>query len=202
MEIITESLKDDLEIQLNKQIDNITKEDLLEIKKITINRLGYGEKFQEINYDEIVYFENLEELNIFNCMINKKLMDNIATLKKLKILNIYNSDFIDYISEMFSSLNLERLTISNCLGLCNITLKDLKYLELKNIKNSGLLIKDIDTLNIANTEINIRTLSLANVKKIIISEMNYDDNIKYDNFNSKIIIVNDKKEIIKEIKNG
>lgn len=55
MKIITKSIKDNLEIQLNKEIENINIEDLKEIKNITINRIGYGDDFQNINYDEILH---------------------------------------------------------------------------------------------------------------------------------------------------
>ena len=202
MDIITKSIKDGVEIQLNKEIESITIEDLKQIKNITINRLGYGEDILKIDYDEMLYFEDLEELNIFNCMINKKAMENITKLKKIKILNIYNSDFVDYIDDMFSNINIERLVISDTVGISKITLKNLKYLELRNIKDIDLLIKDVDILDISNTEMNIRKLNLANVKQVIISKRNYDDGIKYDDFNSDIIIVDNKRNIIKEIKNA
>ena len=90
MNIITNSIKDNLEVQLNKPIEEITKEDLLKIKNITIDKINYRKKIEDVDYDEILYFTNLEELNIFNCMINKKLMDNILQINNL-CYNIYPS---------------------------------------------------------------------------------------------------------------
>lgn len=201
MNTITKSIKDDLEIQLNKSIEDISKEELQKIKKITINRIGLAGQIQEIDYNDILYFDNLEELNIFNCMIDKLLMTNILKMKKLKILKIYNSDFVDFINDTFSNLNLEELTISNCLGMKDITLENLKYLDLKNI-NIDFVIKNVETLNIANTEANVDTLNLINVKKIIISEKSYNRLRNFNNLNSDIVVINDKMEVIKEIKNG
>lgn len=199
MDIITKSIKDNIEIQLNKPIEAVSREELLDIKKITINRVGFDEGIQKVSYDEIVYFENLEELNIFNCMIDKALIDNIVSLKNLKVLKVYDSDFVDYVDNMFSNMNLNELTISNCLGLNNIILKNLKYLDLKNM-HIDFLIKDVETLNISNTNMNVRALKLVNVNKIIMSEINYDEGIKLDNIKTNIIIIDDKMNIIKEMK--
>ena len=201
MNIVTKSIKDDLEVQFNKPIEEISPEELSKVKNITINRIGFGTKIQKTDYNEILYFDNLEELNIFNCMINKILMSNITKLKKLRILKIYNSDFVDFIDDMFINLPLEKLTISNCLGLKNATLKDLEYLELKNI-DIDFLIKNVEILNISNIGTNIKMLNLVNVKKIIMSEKDYNEGRNFDNIKADIIIVNDRMEKIREIRNG
>lgn len=200
MYIVTKSIKDDLEIQLNKPIEDISQEELMKINNITINRIDFAGKINEVEYNEILYFDNLGELNIFNCMINKTLMENMLRLKSLKTLKIYNSDFVDFINDIFSSLNLEELTIRNCLGLKNVTLKNLKYLDLKNI-DINFEIRDVETLNIANTDVNVTALNLVNVKRIIISEQNYSKIRTFENIKSDIVVINDKMEVIKEINN-
>lgn len=200
MKIITESIKEDLEVQLNKQIEEILPEELLQIKNITINRLGFGDEILKINYDEILYFSNLEELTIFNCMINNELMDNILKLNNLKILKIYNSDFIDLPNYIFDNLKINELTISNSLGLKDIKLEGLMYLELKNIK-MDFSISDIGILNISNVNTKINISKLKNIKKVIISEKDYYKEKILSSMNSNIIVVDDRLEIIKEIKN-
>ena len=52
MNIITNSIKDNLEVQLNKPIDEITTEDLLKIKNITIDKINYRKKIEDVDYDE------------------------------------------------------------------------------------------------------------------------------------------------------
>ena len=200
MNIITKSIRDDLEIQLNKSIEDISKSELLKIKNITINRIGFDGKIQEIAYNEILYFENLEELSIFSCMVDNLLMNNILKLKKLRILKVYDSDFVDFINDTFSNLNLEDLIINNCIGLRNVTLSNLKHLDLKNI-NIDFAIKNVETLNISNTKPNVNTLNLINVKKIIISEESYNKGLSFNNINSEIVVINDRMEVVKEIKN-
>lgn len=201
MKIITKSIRDNLEIQLNKPIEEITQEDLSKIKSITIDKIDYSNKIKNINYDEILCFNNLEELNVFNCMINKKIMDNILKINNLKKLNIYNCDFVDYIDDWFSKMKIEELTISNCLGINGISLNNLKYLKLRNI-NVDFLIENIEILDISNTKVNIEDLNFYNVKKIIISDNNYNENTHFASLETNIIIVDDKMNIIKEIKNA
>ena len=198
MQIFTESIKKDLEIQLNKTIDEICSEELLQIKKLTINRVGFGDRFQQLNYEEVDLFENLEEITLFNCMINDLLIENILKLNKLKILKIYNCDFVDLTENMFNNLHIEELTISNCIGLRNVIIKYLIYLELKNIE-MNFWIKNVGILNLSKLNTKIRVGNIENVKKIIISKENYNDK-KYISIHSEITIVDDKMNMLEEIK--
>lgn len=200
MDIYTKSIRDNIEIQLNKSIQDVDENELMNIKFMTLDQLEYDGNVNLVDYDEIMYFSNLEELNIFNCMINEKLLNNILKLDKIKILNIYDSDFVDYINDTFSKMSLEKLTLNNCLGISIIELNNLKYLDIKNIK-IDFSINNVETLNISNSTNKLKELKLNNVKNIIISKNNYDNTIDFLTFKSNIIIVDDKNEIIKEIKN-
>ena len=200
MDIYTKSIRDNIEIQLNKSIQDVDENELMNIKFMTLDQLEYDGNVNLVDYDEIMYFSNLEELNIFNCMINEKLLNNILKLDKLKILNIYDSDFVDYINDTFSKMSLEELTLNNCLGISIIELNNLKYLDIKNIK-IDFSINNVETLNISNSTNKLKELKLNNVKNIIISKNNYDNTTDFLIFKSNIIIVDDKNEIIKEIKN-
>ena len=200
MNIYTKSIKDNVEIQLNKSIQDVNENELLNIKVMTLDQLEYDGDVNLVDYDEIMYFINLEELNVFNCMINEKLLNNILKLEKLRILNIYDSDFVDYINDSFSKMNIENLTLNNCLGISIIELNNLKYLDIKNI-NIDFNINNVETLIISNSKNKLKELNLNNVKNIIISRNNYDNETDLHIFKSNIIIVDDKNEIIKEIKN-
>ena len=200
MDIYTKCIKDNVEIQLNKSIQDVSENDLLNIKLMTLDQLEYDGDVNLVDYDEIMYFKNLEELNVFNCMINEKLLNNILKLEKLKILNIYDSDFVDYINDSFSKMSLEKITLNNCLGVSINELINLKYLDIKNI-NIDFNINNVETLNISNSKNKLKELNLNNVKNIIISKNNYYNETDLFTFKSNIIIVDDKNEIIKEIKN-
>ena len=200
MNIYTKSIKDNVEIQLNKSIQDVNENELLNIKVMTLDQLEYDGDVNLVDYDEIMYFINLEELNVFNCMINEKLLNNILKLEKLRILNIYDSDFVDYINDSFSKMNIENLTLNNCLGISINELSNLKYLDIKNI-NIDFNINNVEKLNVYNSKNKLKELNLNNVKNIIISRNNYDNETDLHIFKSNIIIVDDKNEIIKEIKN-
>ena len=200
MNISTKSIRDQIEIQLNKSIENVNEDELLNIKTISINQLGYDDEINLINYDEINYFKNLEDLTIFNCMINEKLLNNILQLQNLKKLFIYDSDFIDDIKDDFSKMKLEELTIGNCLGISNLTLENLKSLNIINI-NINSFINNIETLDISRTNNNLKDLNCTNIKNIIISKNNYNTPEDLENINSNISIIDEKNKIIKEIKN-
>jgi len=199
MEIITESIKNDVEIQLNKDINEITEDELTGIKQITISRLGFDSEIQAADYDEIKYFENLEELTIFNCMINENLMDHILGLKKLKKLKVYDCDFVDFASNLFDNLQIEELVVSNCLGVTNVALKGLMYLELKNMK-MDCLIKNIGILNIANIGSELLLGKLENVKKVIISEEDYNRDKRIVDLPFEIVVIDERMNIVEEIK--
>lgn len=200
MDIYTKSIRDNVEIQLNKSIQDVDENELMNIKFMTLDQLEYDGNVNLVDYDEIMFFSNLEELNIFNCMINEKLLNNILKLDKLKILNIYDSDFVDYINDTFSKMSLEKLTLNNCFGISIIELNNLMYLDIKNIK-IDFSINNVETLNISNSTNKLKELKLNNVKNIIISKNNYDNTTDFLTFKSNIIVVDDKNEIIKEIKN-
>lgn len=97
-------------------------------------------------------------------------------------------------------MSLEKITFNNCLGVSINELINLKYLDIKNI-NIDFNINNVETLNISNSKNKLKELNLNNVKNIIISKNNYYNETDLFTFKSNIIIVDDKNEIIKEIKN-
>jgi len=198
MNIMTVSIRDDIEIQLNKSIEEVSNNDLLKIKKITLNRLGYGDEVKNVNYNEVSLFKNLEELNVFNCMINEDFVRSIMGLKKIKILKLYNCDFVDYVSRVLNVFDLEELVINNCIGIEDVKIEKLKYLELKNVKMSFPII-NVGVLNVSNINEKINLGVLKNIGKIIISEKDYNNYKDVSKVCSNVTIVNDRMMIVKEI---
>lgn len=195
MKIITQSIKDCLEVQLNKGIEDITDKELENIKILNLNRIDIN-KILNVYYDELSYFKNLEELNISNCMINNNLMQNIKKLKNLKNLNIYNSDFIDECYIFLTNLNIENLVIDNCLGIKDIAFNNLNKLILKNT-NEDIYAKNITSLDISNINNSDNNFYLENIKELIISKKNKNivNIINVD----KIIVIDERLDIIEVI---
>ena len=199
MEIITESIKGNLEIQLNKSIDDICEAELKEVKHLSVERMGFDSEVKAVDYSEISFFDNLEELTIFDCMVNTDLMNRIISLKKLKRLNMYNSDFIDFSDDFFDKLKIDEMVLSNCLGLKEIVLKGFKYLEIRNMEMSRG-IRDIGVLDLVHINNDIYTGRLENVKKLMISETDYKKDKRIADFDSEIVVVDDRMNIVEEIK--
>jgi len=176
----------------------VSNNDLLKIKKITLNRLGYGDEVKNVNYNEVSLFKNLEELNVFNCMINEDFVRSIMGLKKIKILKLYNCDFVDYVSRVLNVFDLEELVINNCIGIEDVKIEKLKYLELKNVKMSFPII-NVGVLNVSNINEKINLGVLKNIGKIIISEKDYNNYKDVSKVCSNVTIVNDRMMIVKEI---
>jgi hypothetical protein len=198
MKIVTDSIKTQLEIQLNKSIDFIMENDLKNVVYMTIDRMNYAQSFNNINYDEISLLVNLKELSIFNCIIDDIFVNNILKLKHLNKLNMYNCSFASSSKDMFDNLDLKSLTLSNCYGLEGITLRNLDYLELKNI-DLNFYVKDIDILNIACIHNDANIDFLDNIKRVIIFEKDYESFNNIHKLSSNIDLVDLRMNVVKEI---
>ena len=201
MKILTQSIKECLEIEFNKNINDISETDLKNVKSLILNRLDYDGSILNIDYNELAYFENLEHLDIMNCMINEELMKLILSLKKINSLNIYNSDFIDDCNLFFELLNLEKLSISNCIGINDVSFNNLKNLKLKNIVGN-IYVNNVKELNIYDLNDNKKNnLIIENVTNLIIKDSNKNLLTKINDKIKNITIVDDKNNVIEVIKN-
>lgn len=197
MKINTQSIVCCIEIEINKNIDKIDLDELKKIKVLNINKLEYGGDLLEVDYNDLIYFENLVELTIMNCMINELCMKNILKLKNLKKISFINCDFIDNCEEFFELIGIDCLNVTNCIGIGNVCFKDLKELMIKNISND-INVEKVDKLqllNIGNNKINIE-----NINELIIKEA---DKNKINNLNGntkKITILDDTNEVVEVLK--
>lgn len=200
MNIVTDTIRDGIEVYLNKSIEKLTNDDLKCVKVLDIDRIGICDEILNVDYNELQYFDNLEELTISNCMIDSAFMDSIIKLKKLKKLSIYNCDFVDHIKNFFELLNIEELTIDSSLGINGIVFQNLERLTLRNTKINNFF-KNIKTLDITHAELDINNFTSNNVKELIISEKDSKSIDELKLYVHKIIVVDDRMEIIKEVHN-
>lgn len=177
-----------LETLLKKNIKNITKEELLNVKSITL-------EFKESDYDEenfdlhdiIKIFPNLEKINLkngkidrttlkilsmvklkslslINCGIQSGLsFQNLLYLKELSIINssVLNYDFLKTLSK-----DLKVLLIRNPLDETLINISDIKqYSELSNLYLEKCVVDNIDEL-ISFSELSTLSLLWSDINSI------------------------------------
>lgn len=191
MKIITESIKDCIEIELNKNIDTIQPEDLKKIKELNIDRMSFNGQIKTIDYNELSYFDNLECLNIFNCPINEEFM-KIIIQKDLEKIYFYNCDFIDDCTDFFNLLKVKELTIDTCLGTEDICFSNIKKLTLRNINLSNA-ITNIDVLDISHVQ-TMKTPELSKIKELIILNSNIEEMKKLNLDAETITIIDERNE--------
>jgi Leucine-rich repeat (LRR) protein len=139
--------------------------DLVKSQTLTSLYIGYCPNISNIN-DIVKNLENIEVLDISNTKIKKIIFEH-NKLKKLRVLYLENSEYIDKLPEEFSNLdNLEQLTIRNSLGI--IRLND-NFGELKSLK--GLYLKGCKNLEfIPESILDIKSLEKVEVDKKIYEE--------------------------------
>lgn len=197
MNIKTQSIIDIIEVSLNKTTDDITINDLDNIKYLMINRVDYDDLL-EVDCNDLKLFNNLEELSINNCMVNNEFIDNINRLTKLNKISFINCDFVDDITNYFNNLVINELVLDNNVGINNVTFSNIHKLVLIN-SSFNCVINNIDIVDISRSQdINI-DLENSNYKELIISEEHNLDNYLFNK--SKIIIKNEFQEEVKVIDN-
>lgn len=197
MEFLTKDIIDVIELTLNKTIDNVNSEELLEIKNLTLNQIGYNNSIKEVKKEEILYLPNIEDLTLISFMIDEEFWQIIKSLKKLKKLNIYDSDFVLDLEDSFSSLDLESLTIRNVEGFNVNFINNIKYVEISST-NINFPIRNVETLNLCNNDSNINSLDMESINTLMISERYYNNEIYFKGA-SKIKIINDQEEVVRVI---
>lgn len=197
MEFLTKDIIDVIELTLNKTIDNVNSEELLEIKNLTLNQIGYNNSIKEVKKEEILYLPNIEDLTLISFMIDEEFWQIIKSLKKLKKLNIYDSDFVLDLEDSFSSLDLESLTIRNVEGFNVNFINNIKYVEISST-NINFPIRNVETLNLCNNDSDINSLDMESINTLMISERYYNNEIYFKGA-SKIKIINDQEEVVRVI---
>lgn len=205
LENVNKNLLKNFRYLLNK--NDITYEDLKEIKVITFNPVSIDNQYEDIDLDILEYLTNLETVEFINLFIKNKdikLLDKIKSLKDvtfencefeeellIKILNVKSLSFINSdirdLEFVYNMNHLERLSIIHD----NVNVKEinklsnLKYLDLSNSlmdDNEIIYIKNLEHLYINNTNFSDLNflLNLKSLKTLSIDENQFN--------NSKLVI--------------
>jgi hypothetical protein len=206
IEIKSRSLNNYLTYKLDKLETIYTKEELLTINELVIDN------DENLDITVLKYFQNLENLELRNIVVNDETLNIILSLKtlkdlkfqlcqisnpnKLKELNLrglhLDCSEIDEYTFIYDMTNLNELTLT---GVSNLeidklnNLINLKYLNISHTQctNDVLNIENLEELYIDNSSIeNIEfVLELPNLKVLSLSKEQYEN----------------KKELIDQIRN-
>ena len=187
----TDSIVKMLEVLFNKNIKSISEIEFKTIKKISIEKISYDGSFLNVNYSDLLLFENLEELNIYNCMINQECIDIILQLKKINKLYIYSCDFIDGTFNIFDK-KYKALYLIDCLGLHHSIINNADEVLLNNTKIMG-----VNNVQVLTTD-NVKDMKMEKIDTLIIKNVIFEESLISNNEVKKISIIDDRNEIIKE----
>lgn len=214
-------LKNYISFKLDKDINDITKEDLINIEDIFLDY----EETSSFNYDELLIFFNLKELTLRNFPIDNSVYYIFLSLPKLKSITFDNCSFIN--PNINAALDIEELFLINChienynfiyimdklkrLSIINgkvelnklNKLNNLEYLRISNSNvkdfNHNIMLNKLNTLYIDNT--NIKDLNiisnLNNLNVLGIDSIQYNENKKLLE-SENITIVDPAGDILKE----
>ncbi len=194
----TDSIRDTLKMLFGDK-ESYSQEEIDTINSLSINRFDIVGDIQEINYNDLLNFSNLEHLTIQQCILDDDAISILCKLKKLKSLTLLFCEFEGDYQRLFQ---LELL-------------KDLCF-EGTKINLGVLNGKMFDSLTIAQTEIlekvsffaNHLDISRANVKNwgflenrintLVVSYRQYRNNAFLSEYKGHIIVMEDDTDKVRE----
>lgn len=164
----TKSIFSSIMIQLDKDIKDITQDDLKKIKIIDFNALGINNVYQEVFFEDILNLPNLEQVNLYSMIITEENLKYLLSLKSLKRLQFNNCEFVDGL-DMLLELLVEELLFYNCnkidysvisqlsnikvLHLVSSNIGDLSFISrLTNLIELNIMYSNISDYQILNTD--------------------------------------------------
>ena len=196
MNIKTESIKELLEISLNKNISDINIKDLDKITYLKISRLSIN-GILSVDSTDLNYFHNLRELSIENCMIDNIFIDNLKKVSNIEKISFIHCDFINN-TDYFNNLSIHELVLNDINGIDDIILSNIEKLIIINC-SFKFKINNVGILDISRTLSTVVDFDNSTPNELIINSSQYDsDNLS---LKCKIVVKNNYDEIIKVINN-
>lgn len=194
MNIKTESIKELLEISLDKELNDINYDDLNTITYLRINRID-GDNILDVDSSDLELFHNLEEISIENCIIDNKFLTDLEKTKVLNKICFIHCDFVDNVNDYFSNLVTKELVLNDVIGLDGVLLSNIQKITFINC-SFGCEINNVNTIDVSLS--NEMDFSGFIVKDLIINEKQY---LKNNYPKCRIIIKDNYDEVIKVIEN-
>lgn len=182
--MVTESIKDFI-FALNKLDDCV---------ELTINKLSVDGNILMVDLNDLYSLPNLEKLSLCDMTIGEKDLLILESLKKLKVLKLYNCDFSN--NDLFSYFNhlaIEELVIDNTEINFTLINKHFNKVIVKNVKN--IYNTNCDILDVSKAiMVDFNNLKIEKYKKLFVSKTQYLKNkhlFEINKGNTNIIVMND-----------
>lgn len=161
-------LAKEIEIITKKSIGDILEEDLLKIKRLSLNKRDFSGKDKDYCIVDLIKFENLEVITFSNFTFSKDELIILSSLPKVKFIHF---DFCNFnLNKIEFSSNVEEAVLNCCdnFKIENIDLKFLKILKIIGLTSNKMLI-DIEKLNENKylKDLSINNFKINNVENVL-----------------------------------
>ena len=110
--LYSNSLKEYLAMQLGKNIESITENDLNAIYDISLQKIDIDDKETDCNIKDLIEFRNLTSCVLCDFNIDN---ESIKIINKLEKLEFIHFDFCDFIAEnIYFNSNIEDVCFNMC----------------------------------------------------------------------------------------
>ncbi len=190
----SQDFKNDISKILNKNIFEITEDDLKNITRISLSKENIFGKITDYQISDLKYLNGLKECSLSGFEITDQDISIINDLPELEFLSL---DFCSFklISKSINNLKLEELYLDKCIdfSLSNINSSNLKFLSIIGFKDEMNSINFNDLVSFYNMEVlSVHNYKIENMENVI----NSVPNVKILNLDGSII---DEKTVLENL---
>lgn len=181
----SQDFKNDISKILNKNIFEITEDDLKNITRISLSKENIFGKITDYQISDLKYLNELKECSLSGFEITDQDISIINDLPELEFLSL---DFCSFklISKSINNLKLEELYLDKCIdfSVSNINSSNLKFLSIIGFKDEMNSINFNDLVSFYNMEVlSVHNYKIENIENVI----NSVPNVKILNLDGSII---------------
>lgn len=190
----SQDFKNDISKILNKNIFEITEDDLKNITRISLSKENIFGKITDYQISDLKYLNGLKECSLSGFEITDQDISIINDLPELEFLSL---DFCSFklISKSINNLKLEELYLDKCIdfSVSNINSSNLKFLSIIGFKDEMNSINFNDLVSFYNMEVlSVHNYKIENMENVI----NSVPNVKILNLDGSII---DEKTVLENL---
>ena len=195
-------LKKEIGVIIKKEDSSISEEDLVKIKRLSLNKKGYLGEEKDYYIVDLVKFINLEAITLSGFSFSENEIIILNSLPKIKFIHF---DFCNFNSNHVQlSSNVESIVINCCknLNLIDFDFSNIKSLKFVSSKNEKKIVNMEDfKVNGNLKELSINNCRINNIEKVLqtapnVANLNIDGSeiLAEKELNSLKIKISHKKE--------